>query len=242
MCAPLVRKLEAVGGLPEADKNALNDLCQDVREFKADRNIIREGDRPNYVHLIISGWAARYKLLPNGQRQITAFLIPGDFCDLHVTVLEQMDHNIMALTPVTLACIPAKVMEQLPVERPRLTRALWWSTLVDEAVLREWLVSAGRRNAYQALAHLLCELHARLQRVNMVNDHQFELPVTQEELADALGLTAVHVNRTLQRLRREGLIQLLERKVTILNSQGLCKVAGFDPSYLHPEALRQSAS
>ena len=238
MCDSLIRKLETVGGLPDADKDALNDLCQDVREFSARRTIIRQGDRPDYVHLVISGWAARYKLLPDGQRQITAFLIPGDFCDLHITVLKQMDHNIVALTPVKLACIPAEVMERLPLERPTLTRALWWSTLVDEAVLREWLVSAGRRNAYQALAHLLCELHARLRRIGMVEDHRFELPVIQEELADALGLTTVHVNRVLQRLKRERLIQILERKVTILDSKGLCAVAGFDPSYLHSEALR----
>jgi CRP-like cAMP-binding protein len=149
-----------------------------------------------------------------------------------------MDHSIVALTPTRLVRIPARVMEDLPVERPTLTRALWWSTLVDEAVLREWLVSAGRRNAYEALAHLLCELHARLRRVDMVQDHQYDFPVTQDELADALGLTPVHVNRVLQRLRREGLVQLLERKVSILDSEALCKAAGFDPSYLHPDALR----
>jgi CRP-like cAMP-binding protein len=240
MCEPLIRKLETVGGLSDADKDTLDDLCRDVREFGARRNIIREGDRPDYVHLVISGWAARYKLVRDGQRQITAFLLPGDFCDLHITVLGHMDHSIIALTPVRLACIPAKVMEQLPFERPALTRALWWSTLVDEAVLREWLVSAGRRNAHQALAHLLCELHTRLRRVGMVHDDRFELPVTQEDLADALGMTPVHVNRMLKRLRKEQLIQIFDRKVTILDSEGLCAVAGFDPSYLHAEALRSS--
>lgn len=238
MCKHLVRKLETVGGLPEADKDALHELCQNIREVGARGNIIRDGDRPNHVHLVISGWAARYKLLPDGQRQITAFLIPGDFCDLHITVLEHMDHNIAAVTPVKLACIPAEVMENLPLERPTLARALWWSTLVDEAVLREWLVSAGRRNAHQAVAHLFCELHTRLRRVGMVENHRFELPVTQEDLADALGLTPVHVNRMLKRLKNEELIQIFDRKLTILDGERLCKVAGFDPSYLHSEALR----
>jgi CRP-like cAMP-binding protein len=236
---PLVRKLESVGGIAPSDREALEDLSGDVREVDARRDIISEGDRPDHVRLILSGWAARYKILPNGRRQITAFLIPGDFCDLHITILEQMDHSIVALTPTKVACIPARVIQNLPHDRPTLTRALWWSSLVDEAVLREWLVSAGRRSAYEALAHLMCELHARLRRVGLVEDNRFDMPVTQEELADALGLTPVHVNRMLQRLRREGLVQLLERKMTILDSARLCKAAGFDPSYLHAEELRR---
>jgi CRP-like cAMP-binding protein len=235
---PLIRKLETVGTLPDVDKRALVDVCDDVREFSAKRDIIREGARPDFVHLVLEGWAARYKLVPSGRRQITAFLVPGDFCDLHITVLQQMDHSITSITPTKIACIPAKVMKELPETHPSLTRALWWSTLVDEAVLREWLVSAGRRNAYEAVAHILCELHARLKRVGLVEGHHFELPVTQEELADALGLTAVHVNRMLQRLRMEGLVQLEKGRLAVLDSLGLCKVAGFDPSYLHPEKLR----
>jgi CRP-like cAMP-binding protein len=235
---PLTRRLEAVGRLPQEDKDVLDELCRHKRDIQARRHIIREGDQPDNVQLILSGWAARYKLTKDGQRQITAFLVPGDFCDLHVTILKHMDHSIVSLTPVTVASIPAKEMEELALERPILTRALWWSTLVDEAVLREWLVSAGRRSAYEAMAHLLCELHARLRRVGLVAHHQFELPVTQEELADAIGITSVHANRMLQRLRREGLIQWLERKLTILDSEGLCKAGGFDPSYLHVEDLR----
>ena len=237
----LVRRLEAVDHLSDGDKEFLAQLSRRVSHVSARRTIVREGDRPDNVHLIISGWAARYKLLPDGRRQITAFLVPGDFCDLHATILKQMDHSIVALAPTTVAKIPARVMEELPYERPALTRALWWSTLVDEAILREWLVSAGRRNAYEALAHLLCELHARLRRVGMVQDHRFEMPVTQDELGDALGMTGVHVNRTLQRLRREGLVELVGRRLNILDSEGLCKAADFDPSYLHIEALRRAS-
>jgi CRP-like cAMP-binding protein len=234
---PLISKLETVSYLSRGDKKALDGLCDDIREFDAQSDVIQEGDHPIFVHLVLSGWAARYKDLPDGQRQITAFLVPGDFCDLHVTILKEMDHSILSLTPTRIARIPAALIQELPLQRPTLARALWWSTLVDEAILREWLVSAGRRNTYQALAHLFCELHARLRRVGRVASAQFELPATQDVLADALGRTPVHVNRMLQRLRKEGLIQLRGKKLTILDAQALCKTAGFDPSYLHSDQL-----
>jgi CRP-like cAMP-binding protein len=235
---PLLKKLESIGCLSPRDRSALNDICEDVRNFPARTDIISEGDRPGFVHLVLSGWAARYKIIRgNGARQITAFLIPGDFCDLHITILKEMDHGITSITPTRVACIPEKVIESLPEQRPSLTQALWWSTLVDEAILREWLVSAGRRTAYQALAHLFCELHVRLCRVGLVRENVFDVPLTQEELADALGLTSVHTNRVLQRLRREGLIELEHGILTIQDSSGLCKVAGFDPRYLHAGPL-----
>ncbi len=230
---PLIAKLEKIARLSDDDRQALSEICRDIREVAARRDIIGEGDRPDNVHVMLSGWAARYKVLPDGSRQITAFLIPGDFCDLHVTILKQMDHGIQALTPATVAFIPHQVMQDLPLHRPELARALWWATLVDEAVLREWIVNIGRRDAYQGVAHLLCELHARMRHVGLVDEGRFPLPLTQEELADALGLTPVHVNRVLQRLRGDGLITLQERVLTLEDPAGLRKAAGFDPSYLH---------
>jgi CRP-like cAMP-binding protein len=230
---PLIAKLETLVPLSEVDRNTLRRLCGSVREIPARSDIISEGDRPEYVHVMLSGWAARYKILPNGSRQITAFLIPGDFCDLHVTILKEMDHGILALTPATVAYIPHQVMQDLPRHRPELARALWWATLVDEAVLREWIVNIGRRDAYQGVAHLLCELHARMRNVGLVDEGRFSLPVTQEELADALGLTPVHVNRVLQRLRAGGLITLQDRVLTLEDPAALRKAAGFDPGYLH---------
>jgi CRP-like cAMP-binding protein len=188
------------------------------------------------VHLILEGWAARYKILPDGRRQFTAFLIPGDFCDLHVTILKQMDHGILALTSVTVASIPHGEMNELTESRPELTRALWWATLVDEGVLRAWLVNLGRREAYERVAHLMCEMHARMKNVGLVHGGAFELPLTQEQLADALGLTAVHVNRMLKRLRDEGLIRTGSKTLTILDADALGKASGFDPSYLHAQA------
>jgi CRP-like cAMP-binding protein len=182
---------------------------------------------------MVEGWAARAEILKDGGRQITAILLPGDFCDLHVTILGEMDHDIVALTDARVAYVPHKAMEELPAMRPELGRALWWATLVDEAVLRSWISNIGRRDAYQRLAHLFCELHARLKLVGLVEGDRFDLPMTQEVLADAQGLTPVHVNRTLQALRGEGLIELSERMLTILDVARLHKAAGFDPSYLH---------
>jgi CRP-like cAMP-binding protein len=230
---PLIAKLETFAALDEDDREALIAAFADVRAIRADRDIISEGEHPEHIHLVIEGWAARYKLLPDGSRQITAFLLPGDFCDLHITILPAMDHSILALTRSKVAFVPAAVMEALPLERPKLARALWWATLVDEAVLRAWIVNLGRREAHERVAHLICELHVRLRRVGLADEGRFEMPVTQEELADALGLTAIHTNRVLQRLRAEGLITLKERRLAILDIEGLRKLAGFDPNYLH---------
>jgi CRP-like cAMP-binding protein len=229
---PLVTRLESVSRLTEEDRAALFALGDDPREMGARRNVIREGERPEHIHLMIEGWAARYKLLADGTRQITAFLIPGDFCDLHVTILGEMDHSITTLTRSKVAFIPRSKMDAL-AERPGLAKAFWWATLVDEAVLRSWIVNIGRRDAYQATGHLMCELYLRLKTVGLTDDHHFELPLTQEEIADALGLTPVHVNRVLQRMRTDGLISFKGGLLTILDYRRLESASGFNPNYLH---------
>ena len=231
----LQTRLKVFANLDAEDEARLDRLCGDVRETAARKDIISEGDRPEHVHLMLEGWAARYMLVPSGNRQITAFLIPGDFCDLHVTVLGHMDHGIVALTPCRVAYIGGAEIDRLTGESISLTKALWWSTLVDEGVLRNWVVNVGRRDAYERVAHLLCELHARMQMVGLVEDDELALPLTQEEIADATGLTAVHVNRTLQRLRKEGLIEIGSGRLHLLRASALKKAAGFDPSYLHIE-------
>ena len=232
---PLVAKLQNVTVLSEQDREALDGLCRDVREVPARHDIMRDGDKPDHVHLMLEGWAARYKILPDGGRQITAFLVPGDFCDVHVTILSQMDHGIATLTPTRIAFIPHHAIKAV-TERPQLARALWWATLVDEAVLRAWIVNLGRRDAFQRMAHLLCELHLRMKNVGLAAEGGFDLPVTQEDIADALGLTPVHTNRVIQRLRREGLITLKGHDLVILDPEGLRKTAGFNPAYLHARA------
>ncbi|MEA3066497.1 MAG: hypothetical protein QOJ27_2958 [Sphingomonadales bacterium] len=230
--SPLITRLETVIWLGEEDKAALAALGEDPREMGPRRNIIREGERPDHVHLMIEGWAARYKLLPDGARQITAFLIPGDFCDLHVTILGEMDHSIITLTRAKVAYVARSKMDAL-TERPGLARVFWWATLVDEAVLRAWIVNVGRRDAFEAIGHLMCELYVRMKNIGLTCDHSFELPLTQEELADALGLTPVHVNRVLQRMRAEKLISFKAGILTIRDYRRLEAASGFNPNYLH---------
>lgn len=232
--SPLIAKLETRGSLSDKDREALHTLYDDWRDIAARRNLIREGDRPDHVLLMIEGWAARYKLLPDGGRQITAFLIPGDFCDLHVTILGEMDHGITTLARSRVAFIPRTKIDAL-TERPSLVKAFWWATLVDSAVLRAWIVNVGRRDAGEAIGHLFCELYVRMKNVGLVNGRRFELPLTQEEIADALGLTSVHVNRVLQRMRAEELISFRQGMLTILDYARLEQASGFNANYLHIE-------
>ncbi|HLL30179.1 MAG TPA: Crp/Fnr family transcriptional regulator [Allosphingosinicella sp.] len=237
--SPLVAKLETRARLAREDRDALASLYEDPRDIGARRAIIREGDRPDHVHLMVEGWAARYKLLPDGARQITAFLIPGDFCDLHVTILGEMDHGITTLTRSKVAFISRARMDAL-TQRPSLVTAFWWSTLVDEAVLRSWIVNIGRRDAFEAIGHLICELYVRMKNVGLVEGHRFDLPLTQEEIGDALGLTSVHVNRVLQRLRSEDLISFRQGLLTIHDYRALEKASGFNPNYLHIERRQEN--
>jgi CRP-like cAMP-binding protein len=236
---PVIAKLATVADLRESDVEKLVALCADVRTIPAKADILKEGERPNHVHIMVEGWAARYKTLADGSRQIVAFLIPGDFCDLHVAVLGHMDHGIVALNSCRVAFIPSDELDALTANHNGLTKALWWSTLVDESVLREWVLNVGRRDADERIAHLLCEMHARMKMVGLVDDGRLSLPLTQDDLADTTGLTPVHTNRTLQRLRKEGLIEIGGGMLTVLDVEGLREAAGFDPSYLH---IRRRAS
>lgn len=237
----LLSRLRNFGTLSDVDEQLLAHACRDVRTFGPKSHIIQEGDRPEQVHLIINGWGARYKTVHDGARQIVAFLLPGDFCDLHTAVLGQMDHSIVAITTCHVAFIPNAEMDELTSNHNGLTKALWWGTLVDESVLRSWVVNIGRREAHERIAHLLSELYCRLELVGLVNGESFDLPITQEELADATGLTPVHTNRTLQRLRREGLIKLENRRLFVPDVKALHRLAGFDPSYLHIRKRERAA-
>lgn len=230
---PLIRKLENFAPLCGDDKRALDALvAREVKRYGAREDVIHDGDRPEHVHVVLDGFACRYKTLEDGRRQVTAYFVPGDFCDLHVFILCAMDHSIGALTPCTVSLVPRGAVLGL-LARPALARALWWATLVDEAVLREWVVNVGRRDAHERVGHVLCELHLRLQAVGLADGGACELPLTQADLADALGLSIVHVDRTFQRLRAEGLIELRGKHLTILDAARLRQAALFDPNYLH---------
>lgn len=234
---PLIAKLSRVMTPSRSDCAALQALCQDVRQVGARRDIIRDGDRPDRVHLILKGWACRYKILKNGKRQITALLLPGDFCDLHVGILDRMDHAIGAITATTFAYVDRSQFDELTHERPAILRALWWATLVDEGVLRSWIVNMGVRTAREKVAHLICELRERMRNIDREDDGRFAMPLTQLDLAEALGLTAVHINRVVRQLHNEKVVEIRKGQVTILDLAALTQIAEFDPGYLHTQAI-----
>ncbi|BAT61870.1 transcriptional activatory protein AadR [Variibacter gotjawalensis] len=232
MPSRLIRKLEAFVPLTEAEKTLVSDVERNVRTVAPKTDLITEGDSPENVLLIVEGFACRYKITSEGQRQIMAYLVPGDFCDLHIFILKEMDHSISTLSACKVVEIPRKrVLEML--KTPALATALWSATLVDEATLREWLVNIGTREAPQRIGHLLCELLLRLHVVGLVSEGRFELPITQAEIADTMGLSAIHANRSIQVLREADLITLARGHVVILDFKRLAAFSGFNPNYLH---------
>ena len=227
MPAAFIQKLEGSGPLPSSDVAFLRDACAVSREVPARYDLIRDGDPPGPLFIMIEGWACRYKLLPEGTRQITAFLMPGDCCDLYASLLVEMDHSIMTLTPARVAAVPRHAFEAEILRRPALLRALWHMQLVDEGTLRAWIVSMGRRDSVRRVAHLMCELYVRARSIGLVTDQHFELPLTQTVLGDALGLTPVHVNRVLRRLRLENVMELRAGALMISDITKLAATAGF---------------
>ena len=234
----LIHKLEAYAPLPPDDVAVLHAACSRTRTVPPNHDLIREGDAPGPIFVVLEGWACRYKILPEGTRQITAFLMPGDCCDLHASVLHEMEHTIATLTSARIATIPRDEMEALMFTHPALTRAFWWKQLVDEDTLRAWIVSMGRRDSVQRVAHLMCELYVRARNIGLIEDDAFELPLTQTVLGDALGLTAVHVNRVLRKLRLSGVMEFKAGSVTVADIVKLAEVAGFDDNYLHRRLRR----
>ncbi|MFC5552365.1 Crp/Fnr family transcriptional regulator [Methylobacterium iners] len=203
------------------------------RLVEARTDLIREGDVPDSVFLILEGFACRYKLRASGARHITAYLLPGDLGDVDVGLLPRMDHAIGTLSPCRVVRLDPPVIEDLLQNHPRIARALRIGTLVDEATLREWLVNVGCRSALERIAHLLCELLLRLQVVGLASADSYTMSLTQLDLADTTGLSTVQVNRSLQKLRRQELIELRSKSLRILDLPGLKAVAEFKPNYLH---------
>ena len=230
---PLATKLSSFADLSDDDRAALDQLCLTPRSFKAGKALIEEGARPDHVQFLVEGWAFRYKLLPSGRRQVLGYLIPGDLCDVHMFILKKMDHSIGLLSDARVAAIPKDVMLDIVRQRPTIARALWWITLVDEATLRQWLVNIGQKDAYGRLAHLFCEMWLRMSVVGLASKAGCDFPVTQDQLADTVGLTPVHVNRVLQRMRSEGLIEIGSKHLAIREPEALQRVADFQSNYLH---------
>jgi CRP-like cAMP-binding protein len=235
LLAPLVRKLESIASLSAEERRAIEQLPVHGRTLGAHQDILREKDRPAQCCLIVDGWACRYKILEEGRRQILSFHIPGDMPDLQSLHLRVMDHSIATLTPCTVGIIPHEALRDFALRFPGVGSALWRDTLVDAAIFREWMTSNGRRTAFGRVAHLFCEMYLKLEAVGLADEHRCEVPVTQSEIADALGLTSVHVNRTLQAMRGQGLITWRGGTLVIEDWQALSTAGEFGPAYLHLE-------
>src|SRR5262245_15530891 len=229
----LIRKLEHYTTLTDEDKHALANAVSQSRLYGPHETLVAESDPPTGVNLILSGFACRYKTLPDGRRQIVAYFLPGDVCDVRIFLLKRMDHAIGTIAATKVAILSGDALVALMDRSPSLTRAFWWATLVEEAIAREWLVNVGQRTALERVAHLFCEVFVRLQAVGLTDGTKCELPVTQSELADTLALSTVHINRTLRELRREGLVSMRGKLLEIHDLDALKSVAMFDPGYLH---------
>ena len=231
---PVVRRLNVLRRLSEAGVAAIRAAARErTAKAAAGEDLICEGDRCESVRLFLSGWACRYKALEDGRRQIVSFILPGDTCDAHIYLLSTMDHSIATLTPVTYAELDRAAFERFVSADVTVAEALYCETLAARAIQREWAINLGRRDALERVAHIICELFERLQVVGMVEGNSFAFPVTQMDLADATGLSTVHINRTLQELRAAGLITLRDRSLTIIDPQALRNTAMFNSNYLH---------
>lgn len=234
--APLIQRWGKHCKLSAEDRSAIFALPFTRQQFPKDAYIVREGHEARDCALILRGFAFRQRLLRDGRRQIISFHIPSEFVDLENLLLPVADHNVQSLNRSEVAIIPRQALLQLASVRPSVGRAMWIDTLIDSAVFREWVVNVGRRDSRARIAHLLCELALRFRSAGLGNGDQLQFPLTQEQLADATGLTSVHTNRTLQGLRKDGLIQLTSGSLKILDWDGLCSVGDFEALYLHEAA------
>jgi CRP-like cAMP-binding protein len=228
----LTRKLESIGELSDADREAIATLPLRVKQLRAEEDAVRQGDVPSESCLLIEGFMHRYQMLPDGRRQILAFHTAGDIPDLQSLHLAVMDHSLAATIASTVAFIKHEDIKALIRRSPKTGDLMWRDTLIDAAIFRAWVVSLGQRNAREHMSHLLCEVFTRLRAVGLTTGNACALPLTQTQLGQALGLSTVHVNRTLQELRGEGLIQWQKGRLLILDWQRLKETAHFDPAYL----------
>jgi CRP-like cAMP-binding protein len=236
MSGALARKLSNFLPLSDSDGAYLDSITHSPETVAAGHDIICFGDLPSTMFVIESGTAIRYRVLRSGERQILSFILPGDQCDLNVFLLKKMDHSVAALDRVQLSHIKRDDVLQTYLQRPRIAAALWWSALQAEAISRERIVALGRRRARGRIAYLFVDLYWRMKSIDQAGDHKLELPLTQVEIADTLGLTPVHVNRVMKQLEREGLIQKKRGTVDLLDLDQLQREADIEDVYLHLDA------
>lgn len=233
----LARKIDLHHRLSAEERQAILDLPHKIRKLEAQSYLLREGDRPERCAVILTGYAIRHKLTGDGSRQILAINIPGDAVDFQNLFLAESDHNVQMLTRGVVAEVPRHVIEELVLNYQEVFRAIMITTLVEASIFREWAVNIGQRDSRTRIAHLLCEFAYRLGSEHLEHDGIYELPMTQEQIADATGLTAVHVNRVLQALQREGLIERDRRMVRFPSWRRIQDVGDFNPRYLHTADL-----
>jgi CRP-like cAMP-binding protein len=232
----VIRRLESRAPLNDEDRAAIRGLAVTYRTLDPAAYMVREGEPPEYCTVLLTGFAYRHKVTGDGERQILSVHMPGEFLDLQNSFLRVADHNVQALTRCEIAAIPVPALEALASQYPRVSRAMWIDTLIDASVFREWMVNVGRRDSTSRIAHLLCEYALRLHAAGLAEERRYELPMTQEQLADAVGLTPVHVNRVLKELGRMKLIIRDKRAVEIVDWERLRHVGDFNSRYLHFEA------
>lgn len=234
---PIVRKVEsiALSALSDDERAAIGALPMQIARFEAGQDIVCEGDRPSRCFAVLEGIAAVYKSTRAGKRQVMAYHVAGDIPDIQSFHLKVLDNSISAVSYCRVGFVQHDAMRALFRAQPGLVDVFWRATLIDAALVREWMLNNGRREAFGRLAHLLCELITRLDVVGLAPDRSCELPMTQPELADALGITPVHVNRVLRDMKAAELVTLRGRRLTVHDWDGLKTAAEFDPTYLHLE-------
>ena len=235
-----IDKLRGFAQLSEEDVATLAAATARPRRMPARRDLIREGDRPGPVFVVLEGWVCRYKILPSGTRQVLAYLMPGDACDLHAGLLAEMDHSIQTITPALVATIERVEMDELMERHRGVANAMYLAQLIDEGIMRAWITSMGRRASIERVAHLMCELYLRARNIGLTTDTHLALPLSQLMLADSLGMTPVHLNRVLKELRLSEAMALRRGNLLITDPDKLVQIAGFDENYLH-RRLRRAA-
>jgi CRP-like cAMP-binding protein len=229
----MLRKLEYWASFSDSDREALLALPHSLKTMETGGFVVRDGDKPTHSCLLRSGFLYRHKIVGQGARQIVAIHMSGDMVDLQNSLLGTADHNVQALTRAEVAFIPREAIQEIAFTRPAIGAAMWYDTLVDGSIFREWIANIGRRDARTRLAHIFCEFALRLEAAGLGKQDEWELPMTQEQLADVTGLTPVHVNRMLRSLDAEGLISRSKRSVVIEDWKGLAAVGDFQSGYLH---------
>ncbi len=221
------------GLLSEREQTRIKRVIVRERSFAANSEVVPAGKRLDFSTVMLTGMSCRQRVLRGGSRQVTAFQLPGDFCDLHSYMVKTLEESIVAITDCKVGIVPHEEIDAIIEEESNVARLLWLSTLIDASIYREWIVSLGRRQVLGRLGHLFCELYVRLKAVDLVDGNSYPLPVTQQDISDAMGTSLVHTNRVLGTLRKEGLATFANRRVTIHDWPALQEVSEFDPLYLH---------